>query len=57
MLKASTAFLAKKKKFGKRKALRPESVWDDMARKVLKDRGLTSPLGKIDGVPLSQYKN
>ena len=57
MLKASTAFLAKKKKFGKRKALRPESVWDDMARKVLKARGLTSPIGKIDGVPLSQYKN
>jgi NitT/TauT family transport system substrate-binding protein len=57
MLKASTAFLAKKKKFGKRKALRPESVWDDMARKVLKARGLTSPVGKIDGVPLSQYKN
>ena len=56
MLKASTAFLAKKKKFGKRKALRPESVWDDMARKVLKARGLTSPIGKIDGVPLSQYK-
>ncbi|MEE8350823.1 MAG: ABC transporter substrate-binding protein [Rhodospirillales bacterium] len=57
MLAASTAFLAGKKKFGKRKKLRPESVWDDMARKVLKDRGLSSPLGKIDGVPLSQYKN
>jgi len=57
MLKASTAFLAKKKKFGKRKELRPESVWDGMARKILKERGLKSPLGKIDGVPLSQYKN
>lgn len=57
MLKASTAFLAGKKKFGKRKTLRAESVWDDMARKVLKDRGLSSPIGKIDGVPLSQYKN
>jgi len=57
MLKASTAFLAKKKKFGKRKQLRPESVWDGMARKILKERGLKSPLGKIDGVPLSQYKN
>ena len=57
MLKASTAFLAGKKKFGKRKQLRPESVWDDMARKVMKDRGLSSPIGKIDGVPLSQYKN
>jgi NitT/TauT family transport system substrate-binding protein len=57
MLKASTAFLAGKKKFGKRKNLRPESVWDDMARKVMKDRGLSSPLGKIDGVPLSKYKN
>jgi len=56
MLKASTKFLAGKKKFGKRKDLRPESVWDDMARKVLKDRGLSSPIGKIDGVPLSQYK-
>jgi NitT/TauT family transport system substrate-binding protein len=57
MLKASTAFLAGKKKFGKRKDLRPESVWDDMARKVMKDRGLSSPIGKIDGVPLSKYKN
>jgi NitT/TauT family transport system substrate-binding protein len=57
MLKASTAFLAGKKKFGKRKNLRPESVWDDMARKVMKDRGLSSPLVKIDGVPLSKYKN
>jgi NitT/TauT family transport system substrate-binding protein len=57
MLKASTAFLAGKKKFGKRKNLRPESVWDDMARKVMKDRGLSSPIGKIDGVPLSKYKN
>ncbi|MEE2698061.1 MAG: ABC transporter substrate-binding protein [Pseudomonadota bacterium] len=57
MLDASTAFLAGKKKFGKRKKLRPESVWDDMARKVLKDRGLSSPIGKIDGVPLSKYKN
>jgi NitT/TauT family transport system substrate-binding protein len=56
MLKASTAFLAGKKKFGKRKDLRAESVWDDMARKVMKDRGLSSPLGKIDGVPMSQYK-
>jgi len=56
MLAASTAFLAGKKKFGKRKKLRPESVWDDMARKVLKERGLSSPLGKIDGVPLSMYK-
>ncbi|MDA0306493.1 MAG: ABC transporter substrate-binding protein [Proteobacteria bacterium] len=56
LLKASTAFLADKKKFGKRKELRAESVWDDMARQVLKDRGLKSPLGVINGVPLSQYK-
>lgn len=57
MLKASTAFLAGKKKFGKRKELRAESVWDGVAREVLKARGLSSPLGKIDGVPLSEYKN
>jgi NitT/TauT family transport system substrate-binding protein len=56
MLKASTAFLAGKKKFGKRTELRAESVWDDMARQVLCDRGLKSPRGQIDGVPLSQYK-
>jgi len=40
--------------------LRAESVWDDMARKVLSDRGLSTglgPVGKINGVPLSQYKN
>ena len=60
MLKASTAFLAGKKKFGKRTELRAESVWDGMARKVLSDRGLKTglgPVGKINGVPLSQYKN
>jgi NitT/TauT family transport system substrate-binding protein len=57
MLNASTKFLAGKKKFGKRQTLRPQSVWDEMARKVLKDRGLSSPVGKIDGVPLSEYKN
>jgi NitT/TauT family transport system substrate-binding protein len=60
MLKASTAFLAGKKKFGKRTELRAESVWDDMARKVLSDRGLKTglgPVGVINGVPLSQYKN
>ena len=56
MLKASAAFLAGKKKFGKRKQLRAEAVWDDVAREVLKARGLSSPLGKIDGVPLSNYK-
>jgi len=57
LVTAATAFLAKKKKFGKRKVLRSESIWDGMARKILKERGLKSPLGKIDGVPLSKYKN
>ena len=56
MLNASTAFLAGKKKFGKRTTLRPQSVYDEVARQVLEDRGLKSPLGKIDGVPMSQYK-
>ena len=57
MLNASTEFLAGKKKFGKRTTLRPQSVYDEVARQVLKDRGLKSPIGKIDGVPLSEYKN
>ena len=56
MLNASTAFLAGKKKFGKRSTLRPQSVYDEVARQVLADRGLKSPLGKIDGVPMSKYK-
>jgi len=56
MLNASTAFLAGKKKFGKRTTLRPQSVYDEVARQVLADRGLKSPLGKIDGVPMSKYK-
>jgi len=56
MLNASTAFLAGKKKFGKRTTLRPQSVYDEVARQVLADRGLKSPLGKIDGVPMSQYR-
>jgi NitT/TauT family transport system substrate-binding protein len=56
MLKASTAFLAGKKKFGGRTELRPESVFDGVAREVLKARGLSSPIGKIDGQPMSAYK-
>lgn len=56
MLKASANFLAGQKKFGNRTELRAESVWDEMARKVLADRGLKSPIGVINGVPLSQYK-
>jgi NitT/TauT family transport system substrate-binding protein len=57
MLKASAAFLAGQKKFGNRTELRPEAVWDGMARQILKERGLSSPVGKINGVPMSQYKN
>ena len=53
---ASAAFLAGKKKFGKRTTLRPQAVYDEVARQVLADRGLKSPLGKIDGVPLSEYR-
>ena len=56
MLNASTAFLAGKKKFGKRTTIRPQSVYDEVARQVLADRGLKSPLGKIDGVPMSEYR-
>jgi NitT/TauT family transport system substrate-binding protein len=56
MLNASAAFLAGKKKFGKRTTLRPQAVYDEVARQVLADRGLKSPLGKIDGVPLSEYR-
>ncbi len=55
MLKASSDFLADLKKFGARKELREGAVYDDMARKVLADRGLTSPIAVIKGVPLSQY--
>ncbi|MEK9673760.1 MAG: ABC transporter substrate-binding protein [Rhodospirillaceae bacterium] len=56
MLKASADFLAGLKKFGGRTELRKEAVWDDMARKILAERGLKSPIATIKGVPLSQYK-
>ena len=36
--------------------LRKESVWDAMARDVLKARGLKSPIGAVKEQPASAYK-
>ncbi|MBS0445899.1 MAG: ABC transporter substrate-binding protein [Proteobacteria bacterium] len=36
--------------------LRPEAVMPEFADQVLKERGLTSPIGKINGMPDSEFK-
>ena len=36
--------------------LRKESVWDDMAKEVLKARGLSSPIGAVKEQPASAFK-
>lgn len=55
LVAASTKFLHDKKKVPAAE-LRPEAVYDEVARQVLADRGLESPLGEIKGQPQSAYE-
>jgi NitT/TauT family transport system substrate-binding protein len=55
LVKAATAFLHKYKKVPN-PTLREGAIMDGVARELLKERGLTAPLGEIKGQPLSAYK-
>ncbi len=55
LLSASTKFLHENKKVPAA-TLRAGAVDDKMARQVLADRGLNSPLGEIRGQPMSAFK-
>jgi len=52
---AATKFLHGLKKVPS-PTLRPEAIMDQMARQVLKERGLSAPLGEIKGLPLTAFK-
>ena len=44
------------KKVVRNPVLREESIWDQVARDVLKERGLTSPIGSVKEQPDSAYQ-
>ena len=50
----STSFLFSIKSISVEK-LRPEALMTDLAQQVLKERGLTSPIGQIKSLPHSEY--
>ena len=55
LVKAATIFLNGRKVVPNR-VLRSESIWDAVARDVLKARGLSSPIGAVKELPDSAYK-
>lgn len=55
LVNGSTAFLHEQKKV-KAAKLRDEAIWDQVARDVLKARGLSSPIGSVAAQPLSNFK-
>ena len=55
LVKAATIFLHGRKVVPNA-VLRSESVWDQVARDVLKARGLSSPIGSVKEQPDSAYK-
>ena len=55
LVKAATIFLNGRKVVPNR-VLRSESIWDAVARDVLKARGLSSPIGSVKELPDSAYK-
>lgn len=55
LLTEANAFLYELKKVPS-PTLRPEAIWDDVARQVLKDRGLKAPIGVVRGQPASAFK-
>ena len=55
LVKAATIFLNGRKVVPNR-VLRSESIWDAVARDVLKARGLSSPIGSVKEQPDSAYK-
>jgi len=55
LVKAATIFL-NGRKVVPNPVLRKESIWDAVARDVLKSRGLSSPIGSVKEQPDSAYK-
>ena len=55
LVKAATIFL-NGRKVVPNAVLRKESIWDAVARDVLKSRGLKSPIGSVKELPDSAYK-
>ena len=55
LVKAATIFLNGRKVVPNR-VLRSESIWDAVARDVLKARGVASPIGSVKELPDSAYK-
>ena len=55
LVKAATIFL-NGRKVVPNPVLRKESIWDAVARDVLKSRGLSSPIGSVKAQPDSAYK-
>jgi hypothetical protein len=55
LVKAATIFL-NGRKVVPNPVLRSESIWDAVARDVLKSRGLSSPIGSVKEQPDSAYK-
>lgn len=51
----ATAFLHEFKKVPNA-TLRPEAIWDEVAQQVLKERGLKAPIGAVQGLPLTAFK-
>ncbi len=57
LLKDATAFLySLEKKPAAAETIRPDGVMGQFAEEVLKERGLTSPIGVINGQPASAFK-
>ncbi len=52
----STTFLHSVKSINVNK-LRPEAVMPEFTQAVLKERGLTAPIGQVTGIPISEYKS
>ena len=55
LIRRATAFLHSVKSINVSK-LRPEAVMPEFTQEILKERGLTAPIGEVKPVPLSDFK-
>jgi NitT/TauT family transport system substrate-binding protein len=55
LIDASTVFLHSIKSINVNK-LRPEAVMPELTQEILKERGLTAPIGAVNGIPLEEFK-
>jgi NitT/TauT family transport system substrate-binding protein len=56
LINDATAFLHSIKSINVDK-LRPEAVMPEFTQAVLKERGLTAPIGEVKGMPISEFKD